>query len=39
MSSIQDRRIVVAVRTGTARRRALTVVVEALRRAAGEQLG
>jgi DNA-binding transcriptional LysR family regulator len=34
ISGLADRRIVVAVRTGTARRRAITVVIEALRRAA-----
>jgi DNA-binding transcriptional LysR family regulator len=39
VKELADRRIVIALRTGTARRRALTVVVEALRRAAGEQLG
>jgi len=35
VAELADRRIVIALRTGTARRRALTVVVEALRRAAG----
>jgi len=34
VTELADRRIVIALRTGTARRRALTVVVEALRRAA-----
>ena len=36
VKELADRRIVIALRTGTARRRALTVVVEALRRAAEE---